>query len=56
VDQTRVLHELHQEGYAINEEDLAFLSPYVTRNLKRFGDYDTHYKTEPIPEDKGLPI
>ncbi len=26
-DQTRVLHALHQEGYAINEEDLEFLSP-----------------------------
>ena len=56
VDQTRVLHELHQEGYAINKEDLAFMSPYVTRNLNRFGDYSTRYKTEPIPANKGLPI
>ena len=55
-DQTRVLHELHQEGYAINEEDLKFLSPYVTRNLKRFEEYDTRYKTEPLPEIKGLPV
>jgi TnpA family transposase len=55
-DQTRVLHELHQAGYAINPEDLAFLSPYVTRNLKRFGDYETQYQTEPAPENKRLPI
>ena len=55
-DQTRVLHELHLEGYAINEEDLEFLSPYVTRNLKRFGEYDTRYKTEPVPDNKRLPI
>ncbi len=54
-DQTRVLHELHQDGYTIRAEDLAFLSPYVTRNLKRFGVYETRYKTEPVPEDKRLP-
>jgi TnpA family transposase len=56
VDQTRVLHELHQEGYPINKEDLAFMSPYVTRNLNRFGDYATWYKTDPAPANKGLPI
>jgi TnpA family transposase len=54
-DQTRVLHELHQEGYTLNLEDLAFMSPYLTRNLKRFGDYPTRCKTEPLPENKGLP-
>lgn len=56
VDQTRVLHELHQEGYPINKDDLAFMSPYVTRNLNRFGDYQTWYKTEPTPTNKELPI
>jgi TnpA family transposase len=56
VDQTRVLHELHQEGYPISKDDLAFMSPYVTRNLNRFGDYPTWYKTEPAPANKGLPI
>jgi TnpA family transposase len=56
VDQTHVLHELHQEGYPINKDDLAFMSPYVTRNLNRFGDYQTQYKTEPAPSNKGLPV
>lgn len=56
VDQTQVLHELHQEGHPISKDDLAFMSPYVTRNLKRFGDYQTGYKTEPTPTNKGLPI
>ena len=55
-DQTRVLHTLHQEGYPIRAEDLAYFSPYGTRNLKRFGAFDTRYTTEPLPEDKGLPI
>ena len=56
VDQTRVLHELHQEGYPINKGDVAFMSPYVTRNLNRFGDYPTWYETEPAPTNRGLPI
>ena len=33
------LHALAAEGVAINHADLAFLSPYATSNLKRFGDY-----------------
>ena len=56
VDQTRILHALHQEGYAINKEDLAFMSPYITRNLNRFGVYPTRYKTDPALANKGLPI
>ena len=56
VDQTRVLEELHKEGYPINKDDLAYMSPYVTRNLNRFGEYSTWYKTEPVPANKGLPI
>jgi TnpA family transposase len=56
VDQTRILHALHQEGYAINKEDLAFMSPYMTRNLNRFGVYPTRYKTDPALANKGLPI
>ena len=56
VDQTRVLHELHQEGYRINKDDVAYKSPYVTRNLNRFGDYPTWYKTERAPANKGLSI
>jgi TnpA family transposase len=39
VDQTQALHALAAEGVAINHADLAFLSPYATSNLKRFGDY-----------------
>ena len=48
-DQTRVLHALHREGYLIRIEDLPFMSPYVTRNLNRFGKqvgYDHDYFEE----------
>lgn len=54
-DQTQVLHELHREGRKIAPKDVAYLSPYVTRHLKRFGDYPTHHETEPLPQSKRLP-
>jgi hypothetical protein len=30
---------LTQEGAEIREDDIAFLSPYLTEHIKRFGDY-----------------
>jgi hypothetical protein len=36
-------------GVIINRSDLAFLSPYLTSNLKRFGDYSTELAPEAIP-------
>jgi Tn3 transposase DDE domain-containing protein len=47
VDQTQTLHALKSEGVAIEPADLPYLSPYATRNLKRFGDYPTELKPEP---------
>jgi len=29
-------------GYPVNKADLAHLSPYITRHIKRFGDYTIH--------------
>jgi len=39
VDQTQALHALKSKGVPIDIADLAFLSPYPTSKLKRFGDY-----------------
>jgi TnpA family transposase len=39
VDLTEVLQQLQSEGYLLKREDLASLSPYLTRHIKRFGDY-----------------
>jgi TnpA family transposase len=39
INLTRAVRELVQEGYPVKREDLAQLSPYQTRHLKRFGDY-----------------
>lgn len=34
-----IIHQLAQEGADIREDDIAFLSPYMTEHIKRFGDY-----------------
>ena len=39
IDLTRGVRALLAEGYPVHREDLAALSPYQTRHLKRFGDY-----------------
>ena len=45
VDQTQALHTLKAKGISIRPADLAFLSPYATSKLKRFGDYPTDLLT-----------
>jgi hypothetical protein len=41
------------EGYPVKREDLAALSPYQTRHIKRFGDY-AFTVTAPEPFDADL--
>jgi TnpA family transposase len=55
VDQTQALHALKSQGIDIRVADLAFLSPYATSKLKRFGDYPTHLNPEPLPTLTTLP-
>jgi len=56
VDQTRILRMLKEEGFPINREDVATLSPYVTSHIKRFGDYVIDSNAIPEPIDPTLPI
>jgi TnpA family transposase len=56
VDQTLALHMLKAEGVSIRPADLAFLSPYATSKLKRFGDYPTDLKPEGMPARMTLPL
>jgi TnpA family transposase len=56
VDQTQALHMLKAEGVSIRPADLAFLSPYATNKLKRFGDYPTDFKPEAMPTCTALPL
>ena len=52
VDVSRVLHTLIAEGYPVKREDVAALSPYLTRHVKRFGDYfiDVSVLPQPLSE------
>ncbi len=56
VDQTRILRMLKEEGFPINREDVATLSPYVTSHIKCFGDYIIDSNAIPEPIDRTLPI
>ena len=55
VDQTQALHALKSKGVSICTSDLAFLSPYATSKLKRFGDYPTDLMPEAMPTCTALP-
>jgi hypothetical protein len=43
------LCELIAEGYPVKREDVTALSPYLTRHIKRFGDYFIDLSTPPQP-------
>ena len=49
VDITRILKQLQREGWTIRQEDLPFLNPYMTRAIKRFGDYHLNLGRAPEP-------
>jgi hypothetical protein len=53
IDLTRAVRTLQADGYIIQRDDLAQLSPYQTRGLKRFGDY-TLALNPPEPFDTEL--
>ena len=56
VDQTQALHALKSDGVRVDLADLAFLSPYPTSKLKRFGDYPTNLIPEAMPITTTLPV
>jgi TnpA family transposase len=41
-DIAMVVRELQAPGHKVEPEDLAEISPYITENIKRFGEYSTH--------------
>ena len=50
------VQKLHEEGYEIKQEDLATLSPYLTRNLRRYGDYVVDVNDIPHPLELAIPL
>ena len=47
IDMSDIIHQLTQEGAQIREDDIAFLSPYITKHIKRYGDYLIDMKRVP---------
>lgn len=56
VDISIAVQKLHEEGYEIKQEDLATLSPYLTRNLRRYGDYVVDINDIPHPLELAIPL
>ncbi|MBI3605555.1 MAG: Tn3 family transposase, partial [Nitrospirae bacterium] len=54
VDITQILWDLEREGYHFADEDIATLSPYMTRSVKRFGEYVINLKEAPDPLDEEM--
>ncbi|MEU5525178.1 transposase [Streptomyces sp. NPDC047860] len=42
LDIAEIVRQLLEEGWDIDPEDLAQVSPYLTEHIKRFGEYSTH--------------
>ena len=49
IDMSKIIADLREEGWTITEEDLSFLSPYVTPGVKRFGEYGLDLDREMEP-------
>jgi hypothetical protein len=57
IDLRRTIRELQADGYIVRREDLAQLSPYQTRRLKRFGDYTLSMSsTDPFETELVVPF
>ncbi|MES4886120.1 Tn3 family transposase [Streptomyces sp. NPDC000349] len=42
LDIAEIVRQLLEEGWEIDPEDLAQVSPYLTEHIRRFGEYSTH--------------
>lgn len=49
VDMMRIMQELYAEGEPVSAADAAYMSPYGTTGVKRFGNYHLDLKRPPEP-------
>lgn len=49
LDIAEIVRQLLEEGWEIDPEDLAHISPYLTERIRRFGEYST-YELGLVPE------
>jgi TnpA family transposase len=55
-EMTRVIGDVVEEGSPVQQEDRAVLSPYLTRHIKRCGDYTLHTELTPGPLESVLDL
>ena len=51
IDQTGIIKHLMNQGFTVSADDLKTLSPYLTKHVKRFGDYIVDLSEIPPPLD-----
>lgn len=56
VDLTEVLRQLKREGYLVMRSDVVAISPYLTSQIKRFGDYLIDLDVVPQALDEGMTL
>jgi len=56
VDLSLAIQTLSAEGMKIDRVALKTLSPYITRHLKRYGDYVVDFKQIPLPLEEAIPL
>jgi TnpA family transposase len=56
VDLSYAIQVLIEEGYPVTPELLAGLSPYLTKNIKRYGDYILDLLTIPLPLEEAMTL
>ncbi|MEV0604235.1 Tn3 family transposase [Streptomyces sp. NPDC050315] len=57
LDIAEIVRQLQEEGWEIDPEDLAHISPYLTEHIRRFGEYSTHeLSLEPEAYDPRLNV
>lgn len=56
VDMTLILKELSANGVEFTKSDVATLSPYITKHIKRFGDYVIDLENIPKAIDMSISI
>ncbi len=56
VDISLAIQSLSAEGYKVERAALATLSRYITRQLKRYGDYVVDLHNIPQPLEGAIPL
>lgn len=56
VDMSLAVQQLSAEGYPIDRKALATMSPYLTEQLKRFGDFVLDLEAVPVPFEQAIQL